>query len=204
MSKKALTLKLQAALEDALISPEPLLAAAYRAAVMSVCAVDYVYIGEWDYPKFTNRQHDLDDEGIEYSDYAASVVKTWWGWCKMHGMLIVSAPIFCGPKAFARYKRDLGRHKHVEIDTLADDVHHMRVAEESIVAQVYVGWYPSMTLDRVRNILRPAQTYPPEPDVAAEVLDLMNMAYGFDAESYKQLASDLLYRREYDGGYNSS
>ncbi len=178
-----------AALHDAGIEPEPLLAAAYRAAVIVVCGVDYMRIKQWDYNRFRLRQKELDADGIAYDDYATSVVKSWWGWCRLQGMRTVSVPIFCGLKALERYHRDKIRHPHVEITTLAEDTHQARITEETLVVELYIGGYPLTTLLHVRDIVANFQVYPPEPDIVEEVLDLMNRAYGFDAKDYDQLAA---------------
>ncbi len=188
MSKRSLKSVMMDALNKAGIIPEPPLAAAYRAATMSVCEVSYMRVKEWDYPRFQRRQKELDAAGIDYDDYSTSVVKTWWGWCKLKGMSIVSIPIFCGPKALGRYHRDKARHPHVEIDTLSEDIHQARIIEETVVVELYIGGYPFTTLTKVRDVMSNFQTHPPEPDIVAEVLDLMNRAYGFDATDYHQLA----------------
>lgn len=184
MSKRDLRSASQEALFRAgSTTSEPPLAAAYRAAVMAVCGI-HTRVGEWDHGRFERRQRILDANDIDYDDYAAAVVKTWWGWCQLQGMRTVSVPIFCGAKAFARHMKN----DYVEIDSLSDDVHHDRMIEELQVALMYIGHYPFHSLEHIRELLQPFQKYPPDPEIVKEVIQLLRGAYGFDASSYRGMA----------------
>jgi hypothetical protein len=173
--------------------PEPLLVVAYRQAMERICGVK-PYVAQAKWPSFYTRMRTLDEEGVEYGEYANAVITTWIDWCREKGMTTVPANIFTGDAAFDRYMVRVHDSKNVSIDTPAELEEFIRVQDELTVARLYIDvnvhgvpctW--NQACDACWRML----AFVPKDDapgrLTPQVLELLNACYGLQAASYDDI-----------------
>lgn len=170
----------------------PPLVTSYINAVRQICGIDRVFVYKNLYDKFLNVQFILDNKGIEYDEYALSVVNAWWSWCKKKHMKSVPAIMFCGKKAMERFYKE--RETFIA-DTKADDVTYEELYNEVLYAEVCIHsrMFPLSMID-VNVASRCCRLTDVSRRPMIDALEIICDAYGIQAGSYNEVA-DILSKR---------
>jgi len=174
------------------VKAQPLLALAYKSAVMSTCGVP-VRIAHKSYPPLQALQKKLDDLPVAYETYAYAVVKMYWPWCRDKGMRTVPLRILCGKAAWKRFTDLL--ETTVDLPTEHQEQWAEMVHAELNAARMYIGAQLNRRLVSIGQIRKMSKWPEPIPDVVAEVERLLAETYGVSG-SYDEIIMALMKRRK--------
>jgi hypothetical protein len=159
--------------------------------VRQICGISRVRVAKKDHGQFIALQALLGEDDIEYDTYALSVVNAWWPWCAKRRMKTVPPSIFCGKKAWNRYRREC---EVFSADTKSDDDEHAAVYYELLYAKLLISnilqseQHPPIARRVIRYALGNAERFGRRIDKAMEILC---EAYGVEADSYNDLAQKI-------------
>jgi hypothetical protein len=109
----------------------------------------HVGIPPKDYNRLLTLQDELREHGIDYKDYAYTVVRLYGAWCKKWNRRQVPLSIFCGSRALQRYMK-VAAKASVEMRPTGDG---KLLYSEMLVAHTYINWSLEGKWQPIRNVM---------------------------------------------------